>query len=429
MAEQPAATSNQQIVARGASVLIGNYARQPINMAGGQGSLLWDSDGKRYLDLFAGFGGSILGHCHPALIAAAHEQAQKLWHVGNTFYTEPQIEFAERLNRHAFRGQAFFCHSGAEANEAACKLARLRGSQNGGKRWKIVSLLKSFHGRTLAMIAATGNPQYRAGFGPDVPGFVNIPLGDFDALAAAVDDQTAGILMEPIQGEGGINLHPPEYPQRVRELCDRHGLTLIFDEVWTGGGRTGKWFAHQHFCRKGSGFRVQGSERSSPEPRTLNPEPSVIEPDIMTLGKAVGGGLPVGVMFAKPELAKLLVPSTHGCTLGGNPICMAVARTIFDVIEREKLVEHAAELGELAIGRLRNEPKIKDKITDVRGRGLMLGVQLKNPPEKFLDKALARGLVVNLTAKQVVRLAPAINIPREQWNEGLGAVIDLIASL
>jgi predicted acetylornithine/succinylornithine family transaminase len=410
MAEQPAAISNQQIVARGSSVLVGNYARQPINMARGQGSLLWDSEGKRYLDLFAGFGGSILGHCHPALIAAAHEQAQKLWHVGNTFYTEPQIEFAERLNRHAFRGQAFFCHSGAEANEAACKLARLRGSQNGGKRWKILSLLKSFHGRTLAMIAATGNPQYRAGFGPEVPGFINIPLGDLDALTAAVDDQTAGILMEPIQGEGGVNLHPPEYPQRVRELCDRHGLALIFDEVWTGGGRTGKWFAHQHFCRKGA-------------------ETSVIEPDIMTLGKAVGGGLPVGVMYAKPDLARLLVPSTHGCTLGGNPICMAVARTIFEVIERESLVQRAAELGELAIGRLRNEPKIKDRITDVRGRGLMLGVQLKDAPEKFLERALARGLVVNLTAKQVVRLAPAINIPREQWNEGLGAVIDLIASL
>src|SRR5947208_13882498 len=175
-------TGNQQIVDRGRAVLIGNYARQPIDMVRGEGSLLWDADGKRYLDLFAGFGGSILGHCHPALIAAAHEQAQKLWHVGNTFYTDPQIEFAERLNRHAFRGQAFFCHSGAEANEAACKLARLRGSQNGGKRWKILSLTRSFHGRTLAMIAATGNPAYRAGFGPEVPGFINVTASDIEAL-------------------------------------------------------------------------------------------------------------------------------------------------------------------------------------------------------------------------------------------------------
>lgn len=417
MPEQ-ALTPNQKLVERGKRVLIGNYARQPIDMARGEGSLLWDADGKQYLDLFAGFGGSILGHCHPGLIAAAQEQAQKLWHVGNTFYTEPQIEFGERLNQHAFGGQAFFCHSGAEANEAACKLARLRGSQNGGKRWKILSLLKSFHGRTLAMIAATGNPQYRAGFGPEVPGFINVPGGDIDALGAAVDDETAGIIMEPIQGEGGVNLYPPDYPPGVRELCDQRGLTLIFDEVWTGGGRTGKWFAHQHFCAD-AGKKRDGS--SSP--------PCAVEPDIMTLGKAVGGGLPVGVMYAKPEIARLLVPGTHGCTLGGNPICMAVARTIFDVMERENLVQHAADLGELAFARLRSEPKIREKITDVRGRGLMIGIQLKDPPEKFVDKALARGLVVNLTAKQVVRLAPAINIARGVWLEGLDRVIELIAAV
>ena len=421
MAEASSKSTTQEIIERGRKVLIGNYARVPVDMVRGEGAKLWDSDGKEYLDLFAGFGGSILGHCHPALIAAATEQAGKLWHVGNTFYTEPQIEFAERLNRHAFIGQAFFCHSGAEANEAACKLARLRGSQNGGKKWKILSLVKSFHGRTLAMIAATGNPTYRAGFGPEVPGFINVPPGDFDALKAAVDDQTAGIIMEPIQGEGGVNLYPADYPQRIRELCDERGLTLIFDEVWTGGGRTGKWFAHQHFCANSGKSKIASGVGQSGS--------CAVEPDIMTLGKAVGGGLPVGVMYAKPDLARLLVPGTHGCTLGGNPICMAVARTIFDVIEREKLVEHAAAMGELAFTRLRNEPRLKDKIVEVRGRGLMLGVQLKDPPEKFLDKALARGLIVNLTAKQVVRLAPPINIRREDWLAGLNRVVELIEAL
>src|SRR5437667_1408396 len=288
------------IISRGKKVLIGNYARQPVVMARGEGSYVWDNDGKRYLDLFAGFGGAVLGHCHPALIAAATEQAAKLWHVGNTFYTEPQVELAERLNRFAFEGKAFFCHSGAESNEAAVKLARLRGGTKSPPRWKIVSLSKSFHGRTLAMVAATGNPAVRAGFGPDTPGFIQVEAGDFDALAAAVDDQTAGILIEPIQGEGGVNVHPDGYLQRVRRLCDQRGLTLIFDEVWTGCGRTGKWFAHQHFCRKGSGLRVQGSASHAPapsstEPRSPNPEPSCsVEPDIMTLGKAVGGGLPVG---------------------------------------------------------------------------------------------------------------------------------------
>src|SRR6185437_8671409 len=197
-------STNEQLVERGKKVLIGNYARLPISMARGQGSHLWDADGKKYLDLFSGFGGCILGHCHPDLIAAATEQAKKLWHVGNTFYSEPQIEFAERLNKFAFTGQAFCCHSGLESNEAACKLARLRGNASSPKRWKIISLQNSFHGRSLAMIAATGNLKIREGFAPDVPGFVQVPAGDFDALAAAVDDETAGVLMEPIQGEGGV---------------------------------------------------------------------------------------------------------------------------------------------------------------------------------------------------------------------------------
>ena len=285
-------SQTQEILDRAKQVLIANYARQPIVMARGEGAYFWDTDGKKYLDLFAGFGGAILGHCHPALVEAATQQAKKLWPVGNTFHNEPQIEFAERLNRFAFRGQAFFCHGGADANEAACKLARLRGQEK--KRWKIISLSKSFHGRTLAMIAATGNPKVREGFCPEVPGFVKVEVGNFDALQNAVDYETAGIMIEPIQGEGGVNVHPNEYISKIRKLCDERGLTLIFDEVWTGCGRTGKWFAHQYFTEAGR----------------------VIEPDIMTLGKAVGGGLPVGVMFAKPEIATLIGPGKHGSHAG-----------------------------------------------------------------------------------------------------------------
>ena len=397
-----------QLLEKGKQVLIPNYARQPIIMARGEGCWVWDSTGKRYLDLFAGFGGGVLGHCNPELVSAATKQAATLWHVGNTFYTEPQIELAERLNRHAFTGQAFFCHSGAEANEAACKLARLRGHQDAARKWKILTLTHSFHGRTLAMIAATGNPAIRQGFEPDVPGFDQVEAGDFDALARAVDNQTAGIMIELIQGEGGVNFYPEGYVQRIRQLCDQRGLTLIFDEVWTGCGRTGKWFAHQHFTGDSGG---------------------VVTPDIMTLGKAVGGGLPVGVMWARPDVAKLLVPGTHGCTLGGNPICMAVARTIFDVIERDGLVRHAETLGNRAVARLRDEKKLRDKITEVRGRGLMLGIELKNaPPAGFVERGLARGVVLNLTAKNVVRLAPAINISGNDWETGLDRVIDTIAA-
>lgn len=401
---QMATTS--EILQRAQQVLIGNYARQPVVMARGEGCYLWDTDGRRYLDLFAGFGGGILGHCHPALVKAAAEQAQTLWHVGNTYHTTPQVELAERLNRFAFKGQAFFCHSGVEANEAAVKLARLRGQGASPRRWKIVSLTKSFHGRTLAMIAATGNPAVRVGFAPDVPGFAQVELGNFDALQAAVDDETAGIIMEPIQGEGGINLYPPDFAARVRRLCDERGLTLIFDEVWTGCGRTGRYFGHQWF---------------------VDPSGKPVLPDIMTLGKALGGGLPAGAMFASPELAALLVQGKHGCTLGGNPICMAVAKTIFDVMEREKLVEHALSLGEHAMARLRNEARIREKLLEVRGRGLFIGVELKAPPEKFAERSLAHGLITNLTAQKVIRLAPPITIQREEWDRGLDLLIEVIA--
>ena len=390
----------EQLVERGKQVLMQNYSRFPVVMTRGEGANLWDASGKRYLDLFAGFGGAILGHCHPGLVAAATEQAQRLWHVGNQYYTEPQMEFAARLNKTAFEGQAFFCHSGAEANEAAVKLARLRGTQSEPKRWKIISLAKSFHGRTLAMITATGNAAVKAGFEPLVPGFTQVEGGNYDALAAAVDDETAGIIVEPIQGEGGINEYPADYLPKLRKLCDDRNLTLIFDEVWTGCGRTGRWFCHQH----------------------MN-----VQPDIMTLGKAVGGGLPVGVMYAKPHVAKLFVPGKHGSTLGGNPICMNVSKTLFDVIEGEKLLENAAKLGESAMARLRNEPSIKPKLADVRGRGLFIGIELKDEPAKLVDRALERGLVINLTAKKVIRLAPPINISQDQWERGLGLVIETIA--
>jgi predicted acetylornithine/succinylornithine family transaminase len=395
-----------EVVERGKRVLIGNYARLPVVMERGEGSFVWDKAGKKYLDLFAGFGGCVLGHCHPALIEAATAQSHKLWHVGNTFYTEPQIELAERLNRFAFPGQAFFCHSGLEANEAAVKLGRLRGHDNGGKKWKTISFDRSFHGRSLAMIAATGNPAVKAGFEPTVPGFVNIAGGDFDALVAAIDDETAAILMEPIQGEGGINLYPPDFASRVRKLCDERGITLIFDEVWTGCGRTGRWFGHQYF---------------------QHPDGSPVVPDVMTMGKAVGGGLPVGIMYARPEVAKFMVPGKHGCTLGANPICMAVSKTIFDVIARENLIERAAQLGEKAIARLRNEPALKDKLVEVRGKGLFLGIELKDEPAKLVERGLDNGVIINLTAKKVVRLAPPINISERDWEQGLDAVVATLA--
>jgi acetylornithine/N-succinyldiaminopimelate aminotransferase len=397
-----AMSETAKILERANGVLIGNYARLPIVMVRGQGSTLWDSENKTYLDLFAGFGAGVLGHCHPALIAAATEQAGQLWHVGNTFHTLPQIALGEHLNRTAFPGRAFFCHSGLEANEAAVKLARLHGQATSPKRWKIVSMNRSFHGRSMAMIAATGNPAVKAGFEPMVPGFTQIDLGDLEGLSAAVDSETAGVIVEPIQGEGGVHPANTDYMVELRKLCDHRQVTLIFDEVWTGCGRTGKWFAHQHLP---------------------------VQPDILTLGKAIGGGLPVGVMWAKPSLAAELVPGKHGCTLGGNPICMAVAKTVFDVIEREKLTDNASVLGEYGMARLRNEKKIAAKISGVRGRGLMIGIELKQPPQKLVEAGLERSIVINLTAKNVIRLAPPINITRADWDLGLDRLIETIAAL
>lgn len=423
----------QQWLERGRRALIGNYARSPVVMDRGDGALVYDTDGRRYIDLFAGFGGAILGHAHPELVRAAGEQAQRLWHVGNTFYNKPQIELAERLNRHAFPGQAFFCHSGAEANEAAVKLARLRGQAKSPSRWKMVSFQQSFHGRTLAMIAATGNPAVKAGFGPEVPGFTQVEAGDFDALEQAVDSETAGIIMEPIQGEGGVNFYPEGFAARVRELCDAREMTLIFDEVWTGCGRTGRWFGHQHFTQEpAASNRPVGVAPGAAPPSTQHSvlSTSYVTPDIMTLGKAVGGGMPVGVMYARPAVARLLQPGKHGSTLGGNAVCAAVSRTIFDVIERDDLVIHAAVQGEHATARLKNEKRIAAKVAAVRGRGLFLGIELKQPPpEGLVDKALERGIIVNLTAQKVIRLAPPINIDRQLWDEGLDVLVSVLSEL
>ncbi len=399
--------TTDDFVEQAKKVLIGNYARLPTVMVRGQGHLLWDKRGKEYIDLFAGFGGTILGHCHPALIKAASDQAQQLWAVGNTFYTEAQVRLAEKIEKSAFPGRAFFCHSGLEANEAATKLGRLRHGGD-GKKWKVVSLNKSFHGRSLAMVAATGNPAVKAGFDPQTPGFTQVDLGDMEGLTAAVDDQTATIMMEPIQGEGGIHELPLQYVAEVRKLCDAKGITLHYDEVWTGGGRTGKWYGHQHF---------------------LDAFGKVLQPDIMTLGKAVGGGLPVGIMWAKPELAKLLVPGKHGCTLGANPICMAVADAVYETIEKEGLLAHAAKLGDHAIMRLRGEKRLAGVVKDVRGRGLFLGLELTSEPKDLVQRGLDHGVVINLTQKNVVRIAPAINIPTAAWDEGLGRLVETLATL
>lgn len=393
----------QEIIERGKRVLMGNYARQPVVMERGRGSHVWDADGKQYLDLFAGFGGCVLGHCHPELIAAASEQAQRLWHVGNTFYTEPQIELAERLNRLAFPGKVFFCHSGAEANEAACKLARLRGTTRAPHRYKIISLNKSFHGRTLAMIAATGNPSVRQGFAPDVEGFIRVDPGDFDALQHAVDEHTAGIILEPIQGEGGVNLYPDGYIAKVRHLCDKHEMTLIFDEVWTGCGRTGRWFAHQH---------------------------DGIAPDLVTLAKGLGGGLPIGACIALGEAAGALQRGDHGSTFGGNPVSCAAALAVLDTIVADGLLEQVESLGSSWLSDL--AAVSAPLLAGARGRGLWIALEVQPGSAPAIEAAArAHGFLVNATGPDAVRIAPPLVLSAAQaatFTTALPAILEAASS-
>lgn len=414
-----ATDSTQAIIDRHDTFMSINYGRYPVAIAEGQGCTLRDADGKTYLDLFAGFGAPVLGHCHADLVDAVTQQAQKLWHVGNLFHTEPQTRAAQAISELGFGGRSFFCHSGADANESAIKLARLYGKQHRGKstgefgRYKLISCTQSFHGRSFATMGATANPKVREGFGPHLPGYTNVAYNDIDAVKAVLDDETVAIIAEPIQGEGGVNVPDPKYFQQLRDLCDEHDLLLICDEVWTGCGRTGKYFAYQHWG---------------------------IEPDIMTLGKGVGGGLAVGVMCAQPRVAELYNAKTqggvkHATTLGGNCLSMAVTARIFEVLQRDHLVEHAATLGRAAVERLRTFAQSHPAVKDVRGRGLFIGIELDPSAEgawfdtatDVVNRGLEQGLMINAAQGNVLRIAPPVTISVEELGRGLDQLEKVIA--
>src|SRR5438105_1392253 len=307
--------STPQILELFERYVIGNYTRYPACLVRGEGSWVWDAEGNRYLDFFPGWGCDLLGHCPPRVVAAVREQLGRLIHVPNTWYTEPQGLLAQALSeRSGFHGQSFFCNSGTEAVEAAIKLARLNGKPG---RYKIISMINSFHGRTMGAITATGQPKYHQGIEPLLAGFSYAPFGDVDAAARLIDSETCGLLVEPIQGEGGINLPPTGYLEALRELADRHRLLLIFDEVQAGMGRTGRWFAHQHWP---------------------------VQPDAMTLAKGLAGGLACGALVARREVAEKLKPGTHAATFGGNPIACAAALATIQTIEDEGLLARAEQI-------------------------------------------------------------------------------------
>jgi len=368
--------------------VVPNYKRYPVVLERGEGSWVWDDQGKRYLDFFPGWGCNLLGHCPPPVVEAVQQQVAKLIHVPNTWYTEVQGRWAKLLSDRSFGGQAFFCNSGAEANEAAIKLIRLHTPPH---KYKIITFTGGFHGRTLGAVTATAQPKYHDGLGPLVPGFVYAPFGDLAAVEALIDNETAGILIEPIQGEGGIKLPPVGFLQGLRKLCDQHGMVLAFDEVQAGCGRTGEWFAYQNFG---------------------------VTPDVMTLAKSLCGGVAGGALLTTRELAPSLRPGMHAATFGGNPLAAAAGIATIEMIEEEGLLVRAKELGQMFQQHL--SPLVKELpfVTEVRGLGLMVGVELTIDGTPIVARCMEQGLLINCTQNTVLRLLPAMTLSDDELAEG-----------
>ncbi len=377
------------IVASYEKYVVPSYARNDAVLVRGEGSHIWDSEGKRYLDLFPGWGCDGLGHCHPAVVKALKHQAGRLIHVANNYYNELQGRLAMLISVHSFGGKCFFCNSGAEAVEGAIKFARIVTER---KRYKVITMLDSFHGRTLAAITATGQEKYHRGFEPLSPGFVYVPFNDIDAVAAAIDGETCAVMLELIQGEGGVNVADEAYVVELRELCDGKSVLLIVDEVQTGCGRTGEYFAHTLYG---------------------------IKPDIMTLAKALAGGVAMGAIEARADIADRIVPGLHASTFGGNPLACAAAIAVFEAIGKEGLLENARTQGKHLRDGLRRLGEETGLITAVRGRGLMVGAELTVPGAPIVRTCMENGLLINCTHDVVLRFLPSMTVTQAELDEGL----------
>lgn len=378
------------------------FGRYPMVMELGQGCRVWDNEGNEYVDAFAGIAVNSLGYNHPVLVKAISEQASKLMHCSNLYYTEIQAKALRVVAEATGMDRIFFANCGAEGNEGAMKLARKYGVSKAPTKYKIISADESFHGRTFDTLAATGHDYYHVGYGPLSPGHVLVPYGEIKALEAQMDDDVCAVLLEPIQGEGGVHVPPDEYLQQVRALCDKHDALLIFDEVQTGVARTGKWFAYMH---------------------------SGVKPDILTFAKGIGGGFPVAG-FAVPErLAHVFKPGDHGGTFGGNPLACAAVYATLTTIKSEGLVDKVAEKGEYFKNELRKlQEKYPDKVTDVRGCGLMLGMEVAGEGKPIVESCLANNVIVNCTAGNVIRIVPPLIISREEIDIVVAALDKALAA-
>ena len=394
-------SDSQSWIERGLTHVAKTYGRYPLVAVAGEGCWLTDIDGKKYLDFLAGVAVNNLGHCHPKVVAALQDQAGKLLHCSNYFHIPQQIELAEILCTHSFGDRVFFCNSGAEANEAALKLVRKYSADKyGDNRSEIITAQGSFHGRTIATISATGQEKIRSGFSPLVPGFKYVPFGDIQAIEAAITPQTCAIMLEPIQGEGGINFPPEGYLQAVQELCNERELLLIFDEIQVGLGRTGYLFAYQH---------------------------DNVEPDVMTLAKALAAGPPIGAMVAREEYAAALSPGTHGSTFGGNPLIAAAGVAAMKVLLEDDILDNCITMGIYLRSKLEQLREKYPFISNVRGRGLMVGMELSIDGGDIVKTALDQGLLINCTVGKVLRFVPPLIVTQVEIDQMIG-ILDKIFS-
>lgn len=383
------------------SHLMNTYARLPVAFASGKGAYLTDTNGKEYLDGLTGIAVVGLGHADPTVAAAISEQAQTLTHTSNLYEIPSQTRLADRLCAISGMEKVFFGNSGAEANEAAIKLARLKGSKAGLKNPSVLVMDGSFHGRTMATLTATGNRKVHAGFEPLLSGFARAPYNDVEAVQVIADNNpdVVALLVEPVLGEGGVYLASEGYLEALRKICDEHNWLMMLDEIQTGNGRTGKYFAYQH---------------------------TDVVPDVVTTAKGLGNGMPIGVCMARGEAAELFVPGNHGSTFGGNPLACAAGNAVLDVIERDNLVERAANLGERMVNRLSAALAGSNQVKEIRGLGLMIAVELDHDAPELVEKALDKGVLINVTQGNIVRLLPPLTLTDSEADQLIDAVVDLV---
>jgi len=380
------------------------YRRLPLLIVKGRGNRVYDEEGREYLDFVSGLAVNNLGHCNPRVTVAFQKQAQRLVHTSNLFYTEPQVNLAKLLVENSFADKVFFCNSGAEANEAAIKLVRKYSMEKGTGRYEIITAFNSFHGRTMATLTATGQDKFHKGFSPLLPGFSYVPFNDIAALEKAITEKTAAIMIEPIQGEGGVNIPDKDYLKHLREICNSKGILLVLDEVQTGIGRTGKLFAYQH---------------------------SGIEPDIITLAKGLGGGLPIGAMLAKDFVAAAFTPGTHASTFGGTPlVCSAAIEVIKILTEDDLMLDNCRRMGIYLVAEL-NDLKLKypHLIKDVRGKGLITGMELNISGETIVTECIKRGIIINCTMENVLRFLPPLDISQPDINKLTDTLTDVFKNI